>query len=363
MGLTIFCALLAAVLYGIGAALEQQQAAAVPVSSAGWPKLLARLVRRPAWLLGITAQIGGFAAHAAALRSGPLTIVQMAVAAELIVSVAIVRVRSGQPLPRTAWAAGAAIVAGIAAFLALTSCGVSGQGHEHTGAAAVPTGAATLGAAAIVVAAVGLSAAGRRRALLLAVAAGLADACVAVVTMALGQVSGHGLAAIAGSWPVYALLACGPSSVLLTQTAYQAARPMITLPVIAAVTPVASVTVGIVFLGETARLGAARVIAAGVVALGTGAALVILARCAPSCHREAAPRPVMITGHPSPRPRSGCHQGPVCRRGPRPGRRAARCGRGRGRDGARLCREPGLPCRAPRPDRVPQAGRPRGPGA
>ena len=281
MATTILCALLAAVLYGVGAAFEQHQAAGAPDSSAGRPRLIGLLVRQPAWLLGIAAQIGGFAAHAAALRSGPLTIVQMVVAAELIVSVAIVRVRSGRPLPRTAWAAGAAVVAGIAAFLALTSSGSSGNPGPGHGQGAVGLGAAAAGAAAIAVAVAGLSATGRRRALLLAVAAGLADACLAVVTMALTGGSGHGIAGVMSSWPVYALVAGGLCSLLLTQTAYQAARPMVTLPVIAAVTPLACVAIGIGFLGEIAQLGTARAIAAGVVAVGTGAALVILARSAP----------------------------------------------------------------------------------
>jgi hypothetical protein len=289
---TILCSLLAAVLYGIGAAFELHQAAGAPDSSAGRPRLLWLLVRQPAWLLGMAAQIGGFAAHAVALRSGPLAVVQMVLAAELIASVAIVRVRSGQPLPRTAWAAGAAVLAGIAAFLALTSGGSSGPGKGHgpgiVGPGAAGLGATAAGVAAVAAAAAGLSAAGRRRALLLAVAAGLADAGMAVVTMALSGVAGHGVVAVLTSWPLYTLVAAGLGSLLLTQTAYQAAHPMITLPVIAAVTPLASVAIGIGFLGELTRLGAGRAIAAGVVAVGTGAALVILARAAPVCRGAQA---------------------------------------------------------------------------
>ncbi|MGH3281659.1 MAG: DMT family transporter, partial [Trebonia sp.] len=257
----ILCALSAAILYGVGAAFEHDQAASAPDSSAGRPRLITLLVRQPLWLLGIAAQIGGFAAHAVALRSGSLTIVQMIVAAELVVSVAIVRLRSGRPLPRTAWAAGAAVAGGIAAFLALASFGRSGDPGQGHGLSAAGLGAAVAGAAAIATAGIGLSAAGRRRALLLAVAAGLADACLAVVTMALSEVSGHGIAAVVGSWPVYALVAGGLCSVLLTQTAYQAARPMVTLPVIAAVTPTTSVVIGIGFLGGVTQLGAARAIA------------------------------------------------------------------------------------------------------
>src|ERR1700689_777597 len=82
----IATALAAAVLYGAGAAVEQRQAAAAPASLAGRPRLLFLLARQPLWLLGIAAQIGGFAAHAGPLRSGALATVPMLVAGELIVA-------------------------------------------------------------------------------------------------------------------------------------------------------------------------------------------------------------------------------------------------------------------------------------
>ena len=277
----IATALAAAVLYGAGAAVEQRQAAAAPESSAGRPRLLLLLVRQPLWLLGMLTQIGGFAAHAVALRSGPLATVQMLVSAELIVAVVIVRIWSGRPLGRACWAAALTIVAAVAAFLELTS---SGHGHaaghpDYVVAAGL--GAATTGAGALAAAAAGLRAAGRRRAVFLAVAAGLADSCSAVVTMAFSHVVSHGLAALAASWTVYALAASGAGNVLLTQTAYQAGRPMITLPVIAAVTPVASAAVGIGLLGEAPRTGLAGGVAAGLAVLVTSLALAFLARSAP----------------------------------------------------------------------------------
>src|SRR5215469_16233726 len=175
--MVIVTALTAAVLYGAGAAVQQRQAAAVPESAAGRLRLLVLLARQPLWLLGIAVQIGGFAAHAVALRSGPLATVQMVVAAELVVSVVIVRAWSGRPLSRASWAAALTVVAAIAAFLALTS-----SGHGHAAGrphylAAAGLGAAATGAGAVVAAITGLRAAGRRRAFLLAVAAGLADAC------------------------------------------------------------------------------------------------------------------------------------------------------------------------------------------
>jgi drug/metabolite transporter (DMT)-like permease len=282
----IVTALAAAVLYGAGAAAEQRQAAAAPESSAGRPRLLLLLARQPLWLLGIAAQIGGFAAHAVALRSGPLATVQMLVAAELVVAVVIMRIWSGRPLSRTSWAAALTVVVAIGAFMALTSSGHAHEtGRPHYDMAA-GLGAIAAGAGALAAAAAGLRAAGRRRAVLLAVAAGLADSCSAVVTMAFSHVASHGLAAIFTSWTVYALVVCGAGNVLLTQTAYQTGRPMVTLPIIAAVAPVASVAVGIGLLGESPRTGVAGGVVASFAVLVTSLALACLARSAPHPERR-----------------------------------------------------------------------------
>jgi drug/metabolite transporter (DMT)-like permease len=269
-------ALAAAVLYGTGAALQQRQAAATPSQAAGRPRLFLLLVRRPWWLLGICAELGGFATHAVALRTGPLTIVQMLIASSLLFSVATVRLWSGRRLGWTAWAAVLAVIAGIASFVALASpaggdAGVPG----HAGLAA-----ACLAAGAVPLTALGLAAGGSRRAVLLAVAAGLADAGIAVVTMAFSHAVSGGLTGMAGSWATYALMLGGPCSLLLTQTAYQAGRPMITLPVIAVVTPVASLVTGSLLLGEPARPGALGGAVAALAVLVTSAGLVMLARLA-----------------------------------------------------------------------------------
>src|SRR3984957_15991515 len=277
----IVTALAAAVLYGAGAAGEQRQAAAAPQAAAGRPRLLLLLARNPLWLLGIAAQVGGFAAHAVALRSGPLATVQLLAAGELIVAVVIVRVWSGRPLSRASWAAALTVVLAVAAFLALTSPGRHHlAGHPDYGVAAA-LGAAISGGAALAAAAVGLRATGRSRAVLLAVAAGLADTCSAVVTMAFSYVVSHGPAALLTSWTVYAVAICGAGNVLLTQTAYQAGRPMITLPVIAAVTPVTSVAIGIGLLGETPRTGAGSAVGVCLAVLVASVALAWLARSAP----------------------------------------------------------------------------------
>ena len=106
--------------------------------------------------------------------------------------------------------------------------------------------------------------------------------------MAFSHAAGHGVAALATSWTVYAVAVCGAGNVLLTQSAYQTGRPILTLPIIAAVTPVASVAVGVGLLGETPDIGVAGAVAAGLAVVVTGLALARLAYTAP--HPEA-PRP------------------------------------------------------------------------
>jgi hypothetical protein len=270
-------ALIAAVLYGTGAALQQRQAAATPSQAAGRPRLLLLLARRPWWLLGIGAEFGGFATHAVALRTGPLTIVQMVVASSLLFSVATIRLWSGRRLSWAAWAAVLAVIAGIASFVVLAP-----PADGYTGVPGIPgragLAAACLAACALPLAAAGLAAAGSRRAVLLAVAAGLADAGIAVVTMAFSHVVSGGLTGMAGSWATYALMLGGPCSLLLTQTAYQAGRPMVTLPVIAVVTPLASLAAGNLLLGESAQLGVSSGAVVALAVLVTSAGLVVLAR-------------------------------------------------------------------------------------
>ena len=301
-------ALAAAVLYGMGAALQQRQAAAAPGHAAGRPRLLLLLIRRPWWLLGIAVELGGFTAHAVALRTGPLTIVQMLLASSLLFSVTTVRLWSGQQLGWTAWAAALSVVAGITSFVALTApAGAHGADSSRQAGLA----AACLAACAAPLAVAGLAAAARRRAVLLAVAAGLADAGIAVVTMAFAHVASHGPAAMAASWATWALLLGGPCSLLLTQTAYQAARPMITLPVIAVVTPVASLATGNLLLGETARLGLLSGTLAVLAVLAASAGLITLARLTAGQPGGAAPPA-------APAPAAG--PGPVLRAGRAAGR-------------------------------------------
>src|SRR5262249_55759711 len=64
-----------------------------------------------------------------------------------------------------------------------------------------------------------------------------------VITLAFAHVAPRGPVALLTSWPLYGVVIAGIGGLLLTQTAYQDDRPLITLPVISAVVPAASVAV------------------------------------------------------------------------------------------------------------------------
>jgi hypothetical protein len=274
----LLLAVLSAVLYGAGAAVEHRQAARTPAKKAGAGRLLALLVRQPLWLAGAALQGGGFAAHTVALGTCSLAAVQLILGCSLLVSVGVNARLSGRVLPSRCWPAMFTVVMAIGISVALL--GPRGSSASYTSGraalAAVVTGMVT-----IPIAAVGLLSNGHRaRPLLLAVAAGMADTCMAVLTMAFAHSFAHGLSGVVTSWPLYGLIVVGLASLTLTQTAYQTDVPLITLPVLTSVTPLASLAVGIVALHETANLSAVRSVTV-IACLACGlAALVVLARMA-----------------------------------------------------------------------------------
>ncbi|HEX4788383.1 MAG TPA: DMT family transporter [Actinospica sp.] len=297
---TLLLAALSAVLYGAGVAVEHRQAARTSTEVAGRPRLLALLARQPLWLIGAALEAGGFAMHAAALRSGSLAAVQMILGCSLLVSVSLSSLLARRPLPRRCWPAVFAIVASVGVSVALLGP------DEHAGgpASSGPAAAAALvtGLITVPIAAAGLLVEGRRaRPLLLAAAAGMADTCVAVLTMAFAQSLGHGIGAVATSWPTYALIVGGLASLALTQAAYQTDAPLITLPIISAVTPLASLTVGILVLHEATHLSGTRSVIGGICLTLAVTALTVLARAAARTQQAPVTRqaPAAPAGRPS----------------------------------------------------------------
>lgn len=221
-------------------------------------RLVAFLLRRPAWFFGIGCMIAGFGFQVAALHEGDLALVQPIIASELLFVFLYLAVRlRGLVRPIDVAAAGA-MAASLGGFLlaASPSGGSPGNADGRTWALA---GCAVALAA---VATAGLSSArgrgGRlptpaRRAALLAVAAGLTWGFVAAVVKELSAEIGTGAGAVFSSWPPYVLLAAGAAGMFLASNAFQAGPLGASQPGLTTVEPIVAIVLGVTLFGEHVR--------------------------------------------------------------------------------------------------------------
>ena len=244
--MTIVLALCADLVFGLGVALQQRAALEVPEEHALRPGLLVRLAQRPLWLAGLGCEIGGFALHAAALARGSLVLVQPILTLDLVFTLAIGAAWTHTRLTRRDWFGVACTILGVSAFL--------------------------------VAAAWALRTRGVGRAARFAVAAGVANAFMAVLTKAFADKLGDGIGATFSSWEPYAVVAAGLLSMLLIQTAYQAGHPTVVLPTINVVDPLVSSLIGVTLFGEAISYGDGRGIGVGAAIAVMVAGLIVLGR-------------------------------------------------------------------------------------
>lgn len=285
--MTIVLALLSAALFGTGVGLQQRPARNVPDTYAATPGLLARVVRRPLWVLGILAEIAGFALQVVALRSGSLVVVQPLITTSLLFTLALSGLWSRDAVRAREWAAVVAVILGLSAFMVLASP------SEHSSGVASQVdwsilGATMAGGVAVLLLS-GFRHGGRSRAALFGLAAGLGDAVMAVLTKAMAHSLGAGVGQTLHTWAPYALCVAGIGSLLLSQTAYQTGRPTVSLPLITVTDPIVSSAIGVALFGEALRLNGLRAPAVALAALVMIVGLVALTRSKAVIDREAAP--------------------------------------------------------------------------
>jgi drug/metabolite transporter (DMT)-like permease len=281
---TILLALLSSALFGTGVALQQRPASEVPMELAARPALLVRVAQQPVWLLGVAAEIAGFVLQVIALRHGALVVVQPLLTTSLLFTIALTSRWSEHTVRPGEWAAIVAVVAGLALFLV-----VAHPSEESSGLADATDWIVTglsIGAVIGLLLWVGLRRSGRRRAAALGLAAGLGDAIMAVFTKAFAHVTEHGAVATLTSWVPYALCAAGLTAMLLTQTAYQAGLPKVSLPIITVADPLVSCGVGVALFGEALHLGGIRgpIVLMAIALMGAG--LIVLSRFSVSTSPE-----------------------------------------------------------------------------
>lgn len=287
--LAVVVALGAALCYGLASALQQHAAARQPIAHSLRMGLLTRLVRQPLWLAGGAADLAGFALQFAALSLGALVVVQPILVLSLVFALPIsARLgaahghRDPAPLdaplpashpaasvsgpvpgpdreprpaaspasPSSRWrsgAAGAALCAGIAIFLAAAAA------SDGTGTLTLTAWVAVLGACgvvALVLAVSGRRVGGRLGPVLLSTAAGILYALAAALTKATGALLAEGLLRAIESWELVALVAVGASALLVSQSAFQAGSLELSLPSMTVANPVVSILLGTLAFGE-----------------------------------------------------------------------------------------------------------------
>jgi len=241
-------ALLSALAFSAGIALQSRAALQVPDELAATPSLLARLIRSPLWLMGILGDVSGYGLQATALHHGSLILVQPLLTTSLLFTLMITASWNHESITPSEWGAVLLALTGLAVFLAVAA-------PTDRSSATATTESWLLCTLSVVVIigvalATGLRSHGTSRAALLAVAAGFAEAYMASLAKAFSAALDRGIPGVFATWTPYAVVAAGITALLLISTAYQAGHPTVALPIIIVLDPLIACAIGLTLFGE-----------------------------------------------------------------------------------------------------------------
>jgi drug/metabolite transporter (DMT)-like permease len=287
----VLLSLAGACAFGVSTVVQHRTAAdTAAVAGARW---LVRLARRPAWLAAEAAGGLGVVLHAAALRSGPVALVQPLLAGGLVFALALGawadRRHPGRPQPgRRQWLAALAVTAGLTTFLL--------SARPAAGTALAPAaGLAALAAVALLVAGVAACSTRRpgrpHRALVRGAAAGT---CFGVTGLLLKQLLGVPVPSWAAAATAGELLSLAVVGTALAQAAFVAGPLVESLPVSTVLEPAVGVLLAVPLFGEALLPGAGARVGQLAGALVLGAGLVVLARRGPADAPVRLPQPAAV---------------------------------------------------------------------
>ncbi|SEG92343.1 hypothetical protein SAMN04489712_13322 [Thermomonospora echinospora] len=249
--IAVLLALVASLCNATASVLQRRGTLAVP-EGAG-PLLFARtLLRRPVWLAGIAALIGGFVLQAAALGFGGLSLVEPLLVMELPFTMLIIALFFRARLSAQTWLATVAMTAGLAGLLvaAAPGAGISAPATADWVLAALGVACAI---AAMLVAAWLVR--GSRRTVLLGAATGVGFAFTAALMKgSTGILKSDPVQALT-SWQPYAMVATGLFSLMLLQVTLHSGTLVAAQPPLTIIDPVASIILGALLFDEPIRAG------------------------------------------------------------------------------------------------------------
>jgi drug/metabolite transporter (DMT)-like permease len=243
----VLLSLASAASYGIAAVLQHRAAIREPQHPLMHTSLLARLVRRPMWLVGNALDGVGYLFQFLALRRGSLSLVEPLLVLSLVFALPVAAWLDHRRLSASEWTPTVMIAAGTGLFLRVARPGL---GHPRASDLAWAILSAVMVA---ICAALVLGARKRSRnrsAVMQAAGSGAAFGYVAAVTERTGHLLNGGIVHTLSSWEPYALAVGGTAALLLTQGAYNAGPLRLSLPTMTVAQPFIAVAIGLAMFGE-----------------------------------------------------------------------------------------------------------------
>jgi drug/metabolite transporter (DMT)-like permease len=250
--IAVILAVLTAACNALSSVLQKWATRTVPESDAFRLMLIWDLIRRPLWLGGIAALIGGFVFQAAALSFGGLSLVQPILVVELPFTMILLSYLSHTRLARETWLAIGILTAGLTILLA--SANPTVEQRIPRPADWVIATIVTVGIAGCLVAMARLRH-GESRAVLLGTASGLGFAFTAALITENTRVFAENPLSLLTTWPLYSMVVAGLISLFLLQNALQSGSLVTVQPALNVTDPVASIGYGVALFDEDIRLG------------------------------------------------------------------------------------------------------------
>ncbi|TDU74507.1 hypothetical protein [Streptomyces sp. KS 21] len=277
--LAVALCLASAVAYASAAVAQERLARAAVARSAG------ALFGNGAWWWSAGLNAGAALLHAAALRYGPLTLVQPLGALTLVAAVPLGARGAGRRVAATEWRGTLATVVGLGLLL----LPASGPAPDDTLTLAEALGVSGVTAIAIVLLTARRDVSSGLRH---ATASGLASAVASALTQTVAVAGGRGGALLSVRVVSVALLVVvfAVGGMLLSQRAYRGGLGA-PLAVVNLANPLAAAAIGMVLLGERLQGGAMGILLATAGALAAARGVLLLTRTAPTAAPVPAPAP------------------------------------------------------------------------
>jgi len=249
---SVLFALLTALCNGTASVLQRIAAASAPAAHALRLSLFTYLIKRKVWLAGIAMVICAAVCQAAALATGPVTLVQPIFIIELPFTLLVASRVYRRKLPRMTWWAVGLVTVSLGAGLAAAA---PAGGTTHVTARVWATALiVTAGFEAVVITA-GVRTRGNAR----AAAFGLAAACGYALTATLMKSAmaalGRGAGPFFSSWELYATAGAGVGALFLLQNGLQAGSLVAVQPPLTLGDALISSSYGVTVYGENVRAG------------------------------------------------------------------------------------------------------------